>query len=99
MRPCSINRPVLGKPSESCIVATDRDVRAATDGGKLFAVLEDAAAYGLFFDLGGSAVFVGHGDEVIYVEHGGIIGNLTAHVNGILTARVNSCRAVILHYD
>lgn len=70
MRPCSINRPVLGKPSESCIVATDRDVRAATDGGKLFAVLEDAAAYSLFFDLGGSAVLVGHGDEVIYVQHG-----------------------------
>lgn len=85
MRPVSPLRPIGREPSQSRVVATDGDVRAATNGSKLLAVLEDAAAYGLLFDLSGSAIFVGHGDEVINVEHVGIIGKLTATVNGFLT--------------
>lgn len=85
MRPVSPLRPVHREPRQRGVVAADGDVRAATNGSKLLAVLEDAAAYGLFFDLSDSAIFVGHGDEVINVEHVGIIGKLTASVNGFLT--------------
>lgn len=89
MRPVCPFRPVGREPRQGRVVSSNGDVRPATNGSELLAVIEDAAADGLFFDLGSSAVLVGHGDEVICVEHVGIIGNLTARVNGFLTARPN----------
>lgn len=89
MRPVEPFRPIRVKPADRCIVAAHRDVGPGTNGAELLAILEDAAADGLFLDLGGSTVSVGYLDEMCDVDHVGIIGNLTAHVNGFFTARIN----------
>ncbi len=94
MRPFEAFRPVSIEPTYSCIVAAHGDVRPGTDSAELFAVLEDAAADGLFLDLGGSTISVGDLDEMSDVDHSPIIGKLTAHVNGFLTARTNLTASV-----
>ncbi|CAM3516874.1 hypothetical protein AGRA671_10335 [Agrobacterium radiobacter] len=89
MRPIRTFRPVSVEPQDGCVVASDCDVRPGTNSAELFAVLEDTAAHSLFFDLRGAAVSFSYFDEVFDVQHASIIGNLTAHVNGFFTARLN----------
>lgn len=90
MRPLRTIGPVGREPLQSGVVPAHGDVGAGTDRAELLAVLEHAAADGLFFDLGGSTVFVGYCDEVLDVQHVAIIGNLTANVNGFITDGRNS---------
>lgn len=85
MRPLSTFGPVGREPLKGGVISAYGDVRPGTNGAELLAVLEDAAAYGLFLDLGGSAVLVCDGDEMFNVQHSRIIGNLTGEVNGFLT--------------
>ncbi len=89
MRPSRTFRPVRVKPHDGSVIASDCDIRPGTNSAELFAVLEDTAAHCLFFDLSGIAVSFGYFDEVFDVQHASIIGNLTAHVNGFFTARLN----------
>ena len=87
MRPFAALGPVRREPLQSAVVPAYGDVRPGANGAEFLAVLEDTAAYSLVFDLGNPTVFVCNFDEVFDVKHGRIIGNLTAHVNGFLTAR------------
>lgn len=78
-------RPVGGEPDKSRVEPAHGDVAAGAHGGQLLAVGEDTAANRLLLDASRTGVLVGHKDEVLDIEHGAMIGNLTAHVNGFLT--------------